>query len=256
MPIITLTTDLGTKDHYLAAIKGAIYTVCPDAHVVDVSHQVNKFDTGEAAFIIKNAFNFFPSGSIHVIGVNDESGPNKPFLALFALGHYFIGTDNGVFSLILESTPFKAVRIETAVLMPKFPLMEVFVKAACHLANGGNLEDLGKEATNFSQKIELMAFAEKDTIRGGVIYIDSYGNVITNITRAHFEQIGETRPLSIQFGSKYSIDHISKNYSDVAEGEVVAVFNSAGNLEIAMNKGNASSLLGLKLRGIIRIEFQ
>ncbi len=256
MPVITLTTDLGLKDHYVAAIKGSIYTFQPNANVVDLSHQVNKFDTGSAAFLIKNAFRHFPEGSVHIIGVNDEPGPEKHFLAVYAEGHYFIGTDNGVFSLILETIQHTAVMIETDNLTPKFPILEVFVKAACHLINGGNLEDLGKESLGFTQKMELMAFAEKDTIRGGVIYIDSYGNAITNITRNHFRQVGETRPFSIQFGSNYNIDNINKSYSEVTEGEIVAVFNSAENLEIAVNKGNASGLLGLKLRGIIRIEFQ
>lgn len=256
MPFITLTTDLGLKDHYVAAIKGSIYALNPDAKVVDVSHLVNKFDTGSAAFIIKNAFKYFPLGSVHIIGVNDDPGINKPFLAVFSQGHYFIGTDNGVFSLILESKESEAVKIETEQNAPKFPILEVFVKAACHLANGGKLEDLGKKATGFSQKIELMAFADKDIIRGAVIYIDSYGNAITNITKKHFSQVGENRPFSIMFGSNYDIDNISKHYNEVPEGEIAAVFNSAGNLEIAVNKGNASGLLGLKLRGIIRIEFQ
>jgi S-adenosyl-L-methionine hydrolase (adenosine-forming) len=256
MPLITLTTDLGIKDYYLAALKGTIYVSCPDAIVVDISHHVNDFDTGEAAFLIKNAYKHFPAGTIHVIGVNDEVGVRKPFLAVECEGHFFVGIDNGIFSLILDSLPYRAYRIETTIVSPKFPLLEVLIKAACHLANGGKIEDLGKETDGFAQKIELMAFAEKDTIRGGVVYIDGYGNAITNITTRHFEQLGETRPFMIEFGTKYAIDHISNNYNDVPDGEIVALFNSSGNLEIAMNKGNASNLLGLKVRAVVRIEFQ
>ena len=256
MPVITLTTDLGLKDHYVAAIKGAIYSLYPEALIVDISHQVNKFDTGSAAFLIKNSYKEFPSGSVHIIGVNDEPSAEKPFVAVQAAEHFFIGKDNGVFSLILEETPAKIVNIETDNKWAKFPVKEIFVPAACHLAKGGNIDDLGPEAGHFEQKMELIAFAEKDTIRGAIIYIDSYGNAITNISREHLSKMIGDRQFSIEFGMNYSINTISRTYNDVTEGEILAVFNSSGNLEIAINKGNASSLLGLKQRGTIRIEFQ
>jgi S-adenosyl-L-methionine hydrolase (adenosine-forming) len=255
MPVITLTTDLGLQDHYVAAVKGAAYKHFPDVKLVDISHSVTKFDTGSAAYLVRNAFRHFPEGSVHIIAVNDEPGPSRPFLAVQSEGHHFISTDNGIFSLILENMPTKVVRISSEIAFPKFPLLEVFIKAACHLAKGGSIEDIGQPSENFGQKMELTAYADKDMIKGAVIYIDSYGNAITNIQRAHFSQIGETRPFSIQVGS-YDIDSISRQYNEVPEGEIAAVFNTAGNLEIAVNKGNASGLLGLKLRGIIRVEFQ
>ncbi|HET6243079.1 MAG: SAM-dependent chlorinase/fluorinase [Bacteroidetes bacterium] len=256
MSVITLTTDLGLKDHYVAAIKGAVYTLIPDAVIVDISHQLIKFDTGSAAFLIKNSFRSFPNGSVHIIGLNDEHSPNEPYLAVQSENHFFVGKDNGVFSLILEDLPAKIALIETENKYAKFPVKEIFVKAACHLAKGGKLEDLGGEIGSFAQKMELVAFIEKDTIRGAIIYIDSYGNLITNITRDHFMKMGETRPFLIDFGINHTINTISRTYSEISEGEIVAVFNSSGNLEIAINKGPADTLLGLKLRSTIRIEFQ
>lgn len=256
MPVITLTTDLGLKDHYVAAIKGAVYSQIPDAVIVDISHQVVKFDTGSAAFLIKNAFRAFPVGSVHIIGVNDEPCMEKPFLAVQAENHFFIGKDNGVFSLILEDIPARIAVIETENKFPKFPVKEVFVNAACHLAKGGKIEDLGREIDQFEQKMELVAFVEKDTIRGAIIYIDSYGNAITNIKREHFTKMGENRPFLIDFGINHTINAISRSYNEIPEGDIVAVFNSSGNLEIAINKGPADTLLGLKQRSTIRIEFQ
>jgi S-adenosyl-L-methionine hydrolase (adenosine-forming) len=255
MSVITLTTDFGVKDHYAAAVKGAIIRTYPEAKIIDISHHIDKHDTSGAAFVIKNCFREFPAGSVHLIGINEEASSTYPFLAVEAEGQFFIGTDNGVFSLILEDIPAKLIRIETNIELPTFPAKDVFVPAACHLARGGKLEDLGKPIERFNQKMELAAYVDQNSIRGAVIYLDSYGNAITNITRKHFEQIGSNRNFSIM-GIGYEIKTISKTYGDVSEGEVVVIFNSGGNLEIALNKGSAADLVGLKHRLPIRIEFE
>jgi S-adenosyl-L-methionine hydrolase (adenosine-forming) len=255
MAVITLTSDLGLKDHYVAVMKGAILSNYPAATIIDISHLIQKFDTSSAAYLLKNAYKSFPQGSVHIIAVNDQPGKSKPVLAVEAQGHYFIGTDNGVFSLILEDTPSKTVEIETQLENPKFPAKEIFINAACHLVKGGSIDDLGQSKPSFQQKMELTAYTDKNTIRGAVIYVDSYGNAITNINISHFQTMGDNRGFSIEFGMDYSIDRISSNYDGVSEGEIMAVFNSSGNLEIAVNKGSAAQLLGIKQRGTIRIEF-
>jgi S-adenosyl-L-methionine hydrolase (adenosine-forming) len=255
MSVITLTTDLGVKDYYAAALQGAIVNQFPEAKIINISHHIEKHDTSAAAFVIRNCYMDFPMGSVHIIGVNEEPGPDHPFLAIESEGHFFIGTDNGVFSLILDGKPGKAVVIETNIEFPTFPAKDVFVPAACHLAKGGKLEDLGKETTKLNQKMELTAFVDQNNIRGAVIYLDSYGNAITNITKKHFEQVGINRKFSIMVVG-YEITNISKTYGDVVEGEVVILFNSSGHLEIAMNKGSAADLVGLKHRLPIRIEFE
>jgi S-adenosyl-L-methionine hydrolase (adenosine-forming) len=256
MPVITLTTDLGLKDHYQAAVKGAIYKLLPEAIIVDISHQVEKYNAGNASFLVKNSFRDFPEGSVHIISVNDEPGGDKPFLAVESLGHYFIGTDTGVFSLILEDAPVKVVKLDSNEEDRRFPLRKVFTNAASRLIKGEPLESIGETVPGFSQKMELSAYAERDSIRGGIIYIDNYGNAITNIRLNHFQGDNQNRPFIIDFARDYSIDCINNSYGDVPEGEILARFNSAGYLEIAVNKGSAAQLIGLKLRGIIRIDFQ
>jgi S-adenosyl-L-methionine hydrolase (adenosine-forming) len=255
MPVITLTTDLGLKDHYLPSVKGAIISRCSDAAIIDISHQIEKFDTSAAAFIIRNCFREFPEGTVHLISVNEEPAEGRRFLAVEAEKHFFIGTDNGIFSLILEGRSARAAVLNPEKTATAFPLKDIFVPAACHLIKGGTIDDLGEITTGFVQQMELSSFADQDSIKGVVIYIDSYGNGITNITREQFEKAGKNRSFSIM-GAGYRINEISNTYSDVIDGEVVVFFNSSGNLEIAINKGRASDLIGLKHRLPIRIEFE
>ena len=258
MAIITLTTDLGLKDYYVGSIKGAIYSQVPNATVVDISHEVPKFDIAQAAFIIANTFREFPEGSIHILGVNPEETADTPHLVVVYDGHYFIGADNGIFSLIFEKEPERIVELnimqDTDFLT--FPTKDVFVKAACHLARGGTLAVIGKPTTNINERTMLRAVVDGSTIRGMVIYIDSYGNVITNISRNLFKKVGKGRPFTISFRvSRYDIHEIHNTYKDVPEGEKLALFGSTGFLEVAINHGNANSLLGLRISDMIRVEF-
>ena len=229
MAIITLTTDLGLKDYYVGSIKGAIYKEMPDATVVDISHDVPKFDIAQAAFIINNTYREFPEGSIHIVGVNPEETPETPHLVVVYDGHYFIGADNGIFSLIFEKTPERIVELtlsqDTDLLT--FPTKDVFVKAACHLARGGTLGIIGKPVQTMNERMMLRAVVDGSTIRGMVIYIDSYGNVITNISRHLFNKVGKGRAFTIQFRvSRYDIHEIHNTYKEVPEGEKLALFGS------------------------------
>lgn len=268
MTIITLTTDLGIKDYYVGAVKGALLTRCPDAVIVDISHSIEKFHIMEASFILKNAFRNFPPGTIHLIGVNTESSIENPNVVVYAEGHYFIGTDNGMFPLILDSPPEKIISITPGQEehLTSFPTRDIFVPAACHILKGNPIEALGKEIDNYSEKLSSRASTEINSIKGSILYIDSYGNAITNITLEDFKQIGKDRNFTIQLkpsmkyaaeygDSDYSIDKIRKTYSEVSEGEIAGLFNSSGLLEIAINKGSTARLLGMKLREIIRIDF-
>ena len=268
MAIITLTTDLGLKDYYIGSVKGAILSNCPQAIIVDISHNIEKFHIMEASFILKNAYKNFPEGTIHIIGVNTEASEETPHIAVYAEGHYFIGTDNGMFPLILDKRPDKIIALipDTDKKLSTFPTKDIFVKAACHIAKGNPIEALGSVIENYTEKMPSRASTESNSIKGSVLYIDSYGNAITNITLEDFNLIGKSRNFKIQlkpsmkyaaeFGdSDYSINAIRKTYSEVIEGEISALFNSSGLLEIAINKGNAARLLGMKLREIIRIDF-
>lgn len=257
MPIITLTTDLGTKDFFLGALKGAIYSQIPSTTVVDITHQIEPFNLIQASYIIRNAYHHYPNETIHIIGISVDMNKHIRHLALMVDGHYFIGTDNGIFSLLFDKKPDKIVELninqDTDSL--NFPAKDIFVKAACHLARGGTLEVIGKEVTGFKEVAMLRPVVQDAVIKGSVIYIDSYGNAITNITRSFIKEAGKGKEYKVNYSRSEYIKHISEAYHAVVPGETLCIFGLSGNMEVAINQGNASRLLGLKVGDIIRIEF-
>jgi S-adenosylmethionine hydrolase len=256
MAIITLTTELGLKDFYVSAVKGAILSNLPDVTIIDISHQIPTFNIDAAAFILKNSYPDFPKGSIHIIGVKTEFSENTPHVIVFANHHYFIGADNGIFSLLFENPPQKVYQINNdGVKKFSFATRDVFAKAACHIAKGGYMEDIAVPKNSLNERMPFRAASMEDMIRGSVVYIDSYGNVMTNINKTLFDQIGKGREFIIEF-ARYEINRLSTTYTDVPEGEALVLFNSTNNLEIAMNTGKADALIGLKLNDSITIRFQ
>lgn len=259
MAIITLTTDFGLKDNYVGAIKGAILKELPSVSIVDISHLVKKFDIAEAAFILRTAYKDFPDGTVHVIGVNSESTLKMPHVAVLYKKQYFISTDNGIFSLIFDANPDKVVELsilqETDALT--FPTKNVFAKAACHIARGGALEIIGKPINKLTKSVNLRPFSEGlNVLKGVVIYIDDYENIITNITKQQFYEFSKGRKFNIFFRRlEYKINTISINYNSVIQGERVALFGTSGFLEIAINGAKAKGIFGLTIRDVIRIEF-
>lgn len=256
MAIITLTSDWGLRDHYSGAVKGAILTKMPEATIIDISHTIPSFEIEQAAFVIRNAYRNFPDGSVHIIGINTEESDKNPHTVVEFNKQYFIGTDNGIFSLIFDSKPDKIVELN----IPQdsdfftFSSRDRFVSAAIHLARGKKIEELGNLKDKIIKKILLKPVIDNDVIKGHVIYIDSYENIITNIREQLFREICMGRKLSIFFRT-YEIKKISRSYTDVPVGEILALFDSNGHLEIAMNQGNAAGLLGLDYKDLIRIEF-
>lgn len=258
MAIITLTSDLGLTDFYLSTVKGAIITQCPDARIVDISHEIAKHDVFQASFIIKNAYKSFPKGTIHILGLNPESTADTSYLAIFADGHYFVGPDNGIFSLIFDVKPDLIVELNISQDTDyfTFPTKDLFVKAACHIARGGTLEVIGKVKKDFLNKIVLQPVIDGNQLRGNIIYIDSYQNAFTNITEKIFADAAKGRSFNLYIRqSNYVLNTIRKSYSEVADGDLLALFSSTGYLEIAINKGNADELLGLQLNDMVRFEF-
>ena len=261
MPLITLTTDLGTKDHYLASLKAAIYNQDKDLDVIDITHDIRKFNILEGALILKNCFKNFPLNTIHLIGIDDELSVNNDHVAVYAHGHYFVGADNGFFSILLDD--FKPEKIVSLNINQKtdyltFASRDIFVTAACHIARGGTLELIGKEISDFTIKKNLLKpVIESNIIKGIITYIDDYGNAITNIDFKTFENIRRSRKFSILFGREdEEIKTISTKYKEVEVAEKLAIFNSNNYLQISINQGNANNLLGLKFYDTIRIEFK
>ena len=261
MAIITLTTDLGTNDSYLASVKGSIYNQINDARIVDITNDITAFNIPQAAFVLRNCYKDFPLGSIHIVSVDDELNIENEHLAVKANGHYFIASDNGLFSLLL--TEMKAEKIIQLNIAQEsncltFATKNVFAPAACHLARGGTMEMIGTLIDNYCvHRTDLKAVKEKNLIKGVIIYNDNYGNAITNIDKTMFLDIQRGREFIIYYGREdEKITNISKKYNDVPSGDKLAIFGENEQLQIAMNKGTANTLLGLKLHEIIRIEFK
>lgn len=275
MPIITLTTDFGLKDHAVGAVKGAVLSELDGAVIVDISHEVSPFHITEAAYIIKNAYHSFPKGSIHLIGVDSELTPENKHIALLLDGHYFVCANNGIMSLIAaEIKPEKIVEINIHKSVEStFPVLDVFVKTACHIARGGTLEVIGKNIRSVKQIKEFEPYVnnEQNQIVGHVIYIDNYGNVVSNISKKLFEKIGKGRDFVLSARS-INFKKIHATYSDAInfdlpkgkreeEGKKLAIFNSSEYVELAIYKsnpntvGSASTLFGLHLMDTITLKF-
>jgi S-adenosylmethionine hydrolase len=258
MAIITLTTDLGDKDIYQAALKGSILKLLPSVNIVDITHNVAAFNVQQAAFILKNSFYYFPDATVHLIGIDTVFNSESKYLALRYKNHYFVGSDNGIFSLMFDSEPDEIVEIHIMqdLKFLHFPLADIFVKAACHLASGGKLVEIGLAVTTIEKKMNLQPIVEKNVIKGSVIYIDSFQNVITNITKEFFNKVQEGRRFVLYFKRNETINHLSWHYNEVPEGEKLCLFGISDHLEIAINKGNASGLLGLNLGDSVIIDFE
>lgn len=257
MPIITLTTDWNKDDFYLGAVKGAIYNHCIDVTVVDITHQVKAFNIYQAAFILKNTFRYYPKGTVHIIGVKTEAYLNQQYLAAEFEGQYFLGTDNGIFSLLFKDhDQLKFVSLDEY-KGSSFPVLDVYVPTACKLIKGDSIDSLGIEAKEINRRVPLRATIDESVITGSVVYIDSFQNAITNVSSDLFNRIGNGRAFKIYVQSNhYMISKINKTYQETSIGELLAIFNSLNLLEIAINGGNAAELLNLDTNSSIRIKFQ
>jgi S-adenosylmethionine hydrolase len=275
MAVITLTTDFGTKDHFTAAVKGALLSEILEAKVVDVSHNISPFSILEAAYVIQNAFSSFPVGSIHIIGVDSEISEENKHIVVQLNDHYFICANNGIMSMICaEINPQKIVEINIHdKISTSFPVLDVFVKVAAHIARGGTLEVIGKiinEIKPIKNSVPIVRAGASQMV-GSVIYIDHYGNVITNIKKRFFESIQKGRRFEIS-ARNHKFRRIYNHYSDIVdfniaaelrndEGQGLVVFNSSDYLEIAVYRsnlatvGSASTLLGLDMMDTISIDF-
>ena len=201
MSIITLTTDFGIKDHFAGTVKGALLSEINEAEVVDISHNISPFSILEAAYVIQNAYKSFPNGSIHIIGVDSEISEENKHIVVQLNDHYFICANNGIMSMICsEINPQKIVEINIHdKIVSSFPVLDVFVKVAAHIARGGTLEVIGKLVTNIKpiKNISPLIKYEGKQLIGNVIYIDHYGNVITNIKKRLFESVQKGRRFEI-----------------------------------------------------------
>lgn len=275
MPVVTLITDFGNKDYAVAAVKGAVLSTVENPQIIDISHQIEPYNVTQAAYILKNAYKSFPKGSIHIVGVESEKTPENNHLAMFFDGHYFLGADNGIFSMIMGD--LKADKIVTINIHDQsaitVPVLDAFIKVAAHLSRNGTLEVIGKATPQIRELVELRPVINPtgDQLVGSVIYVDNYGNVITNITRKLFNEVGKSRSFTI-FARNVKFRKVYESYSGAIDftipkekrdedGKKIALFNDADHLELAIYKsnpqsvGSAYTLFGLEYRDSVTVKF-
>lgn len=258
MAVITFLSDFGTKDHYVAAVKAAILSVNPGLQVVDITHEVASCNLAEASYLLESVFRDFPKGTVHLVAVNSTGKREDKPVAVKLEDHFFVGPDNGIFSLISTQKPTAIVTLD---LVNKkkttFPARNIYAQAASYLASGKSIHDLGQGIQELNSLIKKKGKTTKKQITGHVIHIDFYGNLITNISKADFDtimELNQQKGFEISFGRERSTE-IHESYFSVEGGEVFFLFNQSGLLEIGINNGHASDLLGLHYDSPITINF-
>ena len=275
MSIITLITDFGYKDQFVAQMKGEIYSNYPESQVVDISHNISPFNIMEAAYILENSYKSFPENTIHIVDVDSEKNKEKKHIIVKLDNHYFITSDNGIMSILSQIINYQEI-YEISILNELNPMessLKTFSKVACHLSMGGKPEIVGKKINNLKNVKNLKPFvnSENTQIISSVIYIDHFGNVITNIKKSFFDEIGKGRKFEIS-ARNYKFNKIYSSYSDIInfnltedqrsdEGKALIIFNSNNYLQISIyrsnpeNVGTAATLLGLKIYDSVSVIF-
>lgn len=256
MAIITFMSDFGTSDHYVAAIKARILTINPGLDIIDISHEIAPFDIAHGAYVLKSVFREFPKGTVHLVAVDSQGGGKDRSIAMKLEDHFFIGADNGLFSLISDKEPSMIAELhQSGSDKTSFPAREIFAKTAAMLASGSSMEDIGKFCEGPKKLLARQVKATKKQIAGNVIRVDRYGNLITNIEEEVFNMLKKDRGFRISF-SREVVEVIHKSYYKVEPGECFVIFNSLGYMEIGINQGNAAELLGLGIDSPVQIFFE
>lgn len=248
MALLTLTSDIGEQDYLAGAVKAVLLRQNPSFQLVDITHQLSPFNDPQAAYIIRNATKQFPPGTFHIILVNLFQYKPDHLLLVKHNEQYYLLADNGLITMILEETPQEliALPVDKFIARNTLACADVFAKAIDELINGKLLQELGDASVSIQVRNPLRPITTSQYIEGQIISIDHFENVIVNITHEEFEAQRKGRRFKIVFKRDEMIERISETYADVNEGEKLALFNAAGYLEIAINKGNAAGLFGLQ----------
>ena len=251
-PIVTLTTDFGLDDHFVGAVKGVILNIAPEAQIVDICHSVQPFDVPDGALTIAAAYSYFPAGTVHMVVVDPGVGTARRAIAAGTGRHTFVAPDNGVLSLIYgreERLRVHHVTAEHYFLQPlskTFHARDVFAPLAAYMAKGFELSQFGDEITDFARlDLPEPKVVNEQTLRGTVLKVDRFGNLITNITSQQATLLFQTQPppFTILIG-KHEIRVVKATYGDAAAGELFGILGSMGYLEIVANQGSAAQVLG------------
>lgn len=248
MNFVTLTSDIGHTDYLIGAIKAQLMQVNSDLQLVDISHNITPFNFPQASYVCRGAFKNFPQFTFHLILVNLFGNKPENILLAFHKNQYIMCADNGLLNMILEEKPdmVMGIPLDKNTTRTTLYFTKIMAETIGRILNGESIQKIGTPDMNFVEKNPLQPLESSDFIEGQIIFIDNFENVIVNITRKQFEDQRRGRGFKIVFKRDEVIDKISESYADVSEGEKLALFNSADYLEIAINKGNAAGLFGLK----------
>lgn len=256
--IITLMTDFGTNDHYVGVMKGVILNINPQVQITDITHTIPPQDIHGAAFLIDSAYHYFPTGTIHVIVVDPGVGSERRAIVCQTETSYFVCPDNGILTHILHNEdPIHIVAVENpSYFLPQvsntFHGRDIFAPVAAHLSQGVPIGDLGNPVTHPVQLPNPSPQITDTAIIGRIVWIDSFGNLVTNISHEILESLARRNSVVIHAGSAV-INHLNRSYAESASGETLAIIGSSNRLEISINQGNASGILGLKRGDAITI---
>jgi hypothetical protein len=258
-PIITLLTDFGAKDHYVASMKGVILNINPQCLLVDISHQVNPRDIEEGAFTLANAYSYFPRGTIHLSVVDPGVGGIRRPILLVTENYFFVGPDNGLFTLVGRREKVKHVVVLTKkkYFLPKvsrtFHGRDIFAPVAAHLSLGIKPKAFGYESNSLKELRVQKPVMKEGKLVGEILHIDTFGNVVSNIDEVKLFRFNQSRPFVIRVGRK-SIFGLKKGYSEGKKGELIALLGSGGFLEISVREGDAQQTLKLKRGDPIQVD--
>tara|TARA_R110002096_G_scaffold428478_4_gene640229 strand:- start:16626 stop:17414 length:789 start_codon:yes stop_codon:yes gene_type:complete len=258
--IITLTSDFGLQDHYVSAMKAAMLEVAPEARMIDVSHEIPPQDIMAGAWVIRNAAFMFPEKSVHLVVVDPGVGTNRNPVVVKMNGHYFVGPDNGIFSLLYDEYEYEAVKLTNPDFWRDqrsrtFDGRDIFGPVAAHLSKGVPMSELGEPIKEMVVYHWAIPIGDKDGLQGWVLHIDRFGNLITNISESLMKEYVGERKVKIYVGTTV-IGNIVNTFGDVEEGDPAVFLGSSGMLEIGINKGNAAKLLSVHKGAQISIVLQ
>ena len=257
-PVIGLLSDFGTRDHYVGTMKGVILGICPDATIVDITHEIAPHDLLDGALTLCAAYRYYPAGTIFVAVVDPGVGSSRKGIAADTGDYRFVGPDNGLFTGVFRETPPKKVvelterRYARPTVSRTFEGRDRFAPAAAWLAKGIQLSALGRAVSEWQQTDIPRPETDDSGMRGVVLRVDRFGNLVTNIDRKTFERLARGEGLTIRVGGA-TIGRLVATYADIQSGEVCALFGSTDHLEFAANSGSAADVLGFARGAAVEI---
>jgi len=250
MPVVTLSTDIGQSDYVIGAIKGQLLQAAPSVSLIDITHQLISNNYLHAAYVCTNAFPFYPAATFHFVIINlFEKKPEHLLLARYK-DQFIVCPDNGILTMIVGEKPsyMSAIEIKKQAALGVLNCTSAFADTLQSMEQGTTVEDIGKPIFDIEEKYPFRSTVGPGWIDSQIIFIDQFENVVINLTKSEFEEHRKGRKFKIVLPTRNDggIDQISENYAAVEQGERLAWFNSAGYLELAINKGNLAGLFGLK----------